>query len=235
MDKGKILDTKELDRHLWKTYRLRRRDFEFGLRNVGSFFVSIKLKKRKKEYQTRISELEAAKRKILKNIVNFLNRTGLWAEITDISPENRLVSHEGTVSYLKQHFGLAPYFEKIDNKIRFYRRVIVLLDGFRIETEGKKKSVKLSTLIVLVWFYTMRDADKKVTKTQKFRDISRLLTWFSTHKPELMNELFGTQVVLDDTAIKANYDRYIKNPSASRRAYKEIAFLIDEERFYPPD
>jgi hypothetical protein len=231
MNIDEIRCTSELNQYLKKAYKVRSRDFEFGLRTIKSFFDSIKLKKRKKDFQSKITVLEAAKRKVLKGLIDFLRSSGLLSEITEI--RGRVLTDERTVSYIKQHFGLSPYFEKIDNNIRFYKKAVVLLEGFSVETEGKKKRIKLSTLISLVWFYTMRDG--RVTNTQKFSDISKLLTWFSTHKPRVMSELFGIQVALDDAAIKANYDRYIKSPSESRRVYREIAGSIDSERFSPPD
>jgi hypothetical protein len=233
MSIDEIRNTRELNQYLKKTYKVRLQDFEFGLRNIKLFFDSINLKKRKKEYRTKIAELEAAKRRILQSIFSFLRSTGLWAEITEIRPIDRSLANERTVSYIKQHFGLTPYFGIIDDNIRFYRRAVILLDGFSVETEENKKRIKLSTLIALVWFYTMRDG--KVTNTQKFSDISKLLTWYSTYKPEVMSELFGAQVVLDNNAIKANYDRYIKSPLESRKVYREIAASIDAERFSPPD
>ena len=102
-----------------------------------------------------------------------------------------------------------------------------------METEDKKKRVQHKTLISLVWFYSMFKGE--VTNTQKFKDISELLSWFSDNKPEFMDELFGKKIELDVQAIKADYDRYINNPTDDQKVYQELAYSISAETFSPVD
>lgn len=226
-------ERKDVNQYLKKVYKIGLRDFEFDLRNIKVFFDLVKLKKRKVQYQAKIRGLEVYKRKVVAKIIEFLHNADLWKEIKEVNSGKNVSTDEGIASYIKRNFGLTPYFERIDANIRFYKRAIILLDGYRVETEEKRKRIRYPTLISLVWFYSMFRG--KATNTQKFRDIAKLLDWLSANKPKLMNELFGEQVSLDDPAVKANYDRYIKNPTRNREVYRDIAMSIHCERFSPVD
>ena len=204
--------------------------FELGLRNIKTFFDLIETKKKRTEFRKKIDDLELEKRKIIKHIIYFFTQTGLWNEV---QPPDNPWSRERKVLYIKEEFGLNQFFEKIDDKVRSLQKKIILLDGFEMETEDKKKRVQHKTLISLVWFYSMFKGE--VTNTQKFRDISVLLDWFSENKSELMVELFGKTVNLDDSAIKAKYDRYINSPSEGLKIYQELALSICADTLSPVD
>lgn len=230
MDFSKFSDEEEANQHLRDTYGFDLSHFELGLRNIKTFFDLIETKKKRTEFRKKIDDLELEKRKIIKHINYFLTQTGLWNEIQ--FPDNPW-PRERKVSYIKEEFGLNQFFEKIDDKVRSLQKKIILLDGFEMETEDKKKRVQHKTLISLVWFYSMFKGE--VTNTQKFKDISVLFDWFSEKKSELMVELFGKKIELDVPAIKADYDRYINNPTDDQKIYQELAYSISAETFSPVD
>jgi hypothetical protein len=204
--------------------------FELGLKNIKTWFDFIKIKKKKAKFEKMIDDLESEKRKLIEHIDDFLSKSKLWDEIQS---EDSLWLHERKVSYIKDEFNLSHFFEKIDKNIRSYRKKIEIVDGFHIETEEKKKRVQQQTLISLIWYLSMFKG--AITNTQKFRDIRELLFWLTENKTELMEELFGEQIHLDESVIKANYDRYINNPSESQKIYKDIAESICAESLFPVD
>ncbi|TET70220.1 MAG: hypothetical protein E3J56_08430, partial [Candidatus Aminicenantes bacterium] len=209
----------EVSQYLRETYGYDLSHFEFSLRNIKTFFDLIELKKKRAQFQQKIDDLESEKRKVIEHIDDFLSNSGLWDEI---QTESNVWTNENKVTYIKEEFCLNQFFEKIDDKVRSLQKKIILLDGFEMETEDKKKRVQHKTLISLVWFYSMFKGE--VTNTQKFKDIGELLSWFSDNKPEFMDELFGEKIELDIPAIKATYDRYINNPTDDQKVYQELAY-----------
>ena len=163
-------------------------------------------------------------------IIFLLSNSGLWDEI---QTESNVWTNENKVTYIKEEFCLNQFFEKIDDKVCSLQKKIMLLDGFEMETEDKKKRVQHKTLISLVWFYSMFKGE--VTNTQKFKDISVLLDWFSEKKSELMVDLFRKKIKLNVPAIKADYDRYINNPNEHQKVYQELAYSISAETLSPVD
>jgi len=230
MSFAKESSEQEVSQYLREIYGYDLPHFEFSLRNIMTFFDLIEMKKKRTEFRKKIDDLELEKRKIIKHINYFLTQTGLWNEIQ--FPDNPW-PNERKVLYIKEEFGLNQFFEKIDDKVRSLQKKIILLDGFEMETEDKKKRVQHKTLISLVWFYSMFKGE--VTNTQKFKDISVLLDWFSEKKSELMVELFGKKIELDVPAIKADYDRYINNPTDDQKVYQELAYSISAESLFPVD
>jgi len=220
----------EVNQYLGETYGFDLSHFELGLRNIKTFFDLVETKKKKIKFRKKIDDLESEKRKVTEHIDDFLSNSDLWNEIQS---EGTPWTHERKVSYIKEEFRLNNVFEKVEKNVRSYQKKLTLLNGFRIETEEKKKRIQHQTLISLVWFYSMFKGE--VTNTQKFKDISVLLDWFSEKKSELMVELFGEKIELDDSAIKANYDRYINNPNEHQKVYQELARSICAETLSPVD
>ena len=202
--------------------------FKYSLEIISSTQNLLLLKRRIAQYEKRICRLKNEKKRLVEHIDDFLRNTGLWQ---NIQVRNRPWNDKKKIQYIQEMYNLGQIDTMIEEEISSIKRQKALLEGFKIATDKKKKGIQTSTLICLVW-YLMMFSDRKHSP-QKFRDISELLCWFSLKKPELMNELFGVLVEINEVAIKANYVRYVANPNPNEKDFLELAESIASESTIP--
>jgi hypothetical protein len=225
-----IEDPREhVDEYLRTKYGFGLSYFEFSLKNITSFYSLIELKKNKPLFEEEINILETEKRLLIERIDDFLIKVNLWDDIKHNQLEGAILTSDRKVSYIKSNFGLDIYFEKIDEKLKSYKKRVVLLRSFQIETEEKHKRIEPQTLIALVWYLAVQFGEN--TKSQKFEDVAKLMNWFFHNEIEDMMNLFREPIEMDASAIKNDYERYIQNPNEIQRIYHDLAFSIYGESF----
>lgn len=211
----------EWDYYLKDKYGLGLNWFHYSLSSAWTSYDLRSKKKNLARYRKNLEYLESFESKILKRLEGMMSKSGLSKDI-ERKPEYRSsdLTREQLHEEIKRLFHLEPIFNRINEKIIKAKKQILLLETFSIKILDRRKSIQPLTMVALVWLIAM----KKARKQRRYRDVIRLLNWFSNnHREEIVNK-YERLLNLSESALRRAYERYIERPNRKNRAYKEIVY-----------
>jgi len=210
--------------------------FDFGLANlenslsyVQTTYNLIGFRKRVQELELACRRFEALKRRLLKQVDDFLEISGRWKRIMTRHNTEREWRRDDKYNFIKEEFHLNELFQKIDQEIKDLNRRIHIINSVRLPTAEKRKRIQPYTLIMLVWLQALSLGCTK--PAERYRVAYKLLAWFIENRNDLFTGSISKLKDLDAASIRHDYERYIQMPNDSQKVYQEWAQQIYIDTF----